>query len=115
MGGAHRGHEETAPFLLQDWELIHDLPVDDAVSVELQPLMDRVLLLASAANRARRINELFGTHITPAELDRMYASEDVDILTRLGETKGLALGLSCDHAPASVASRAADSGGGFFV
>jgi hypothetical protein len=87
MGGAHRGYEETAPFLLQDWELIHDLPDDDAVRSELQPLMDRVLLLASAANRARRINELFGTHLTPAELDRMYASEDVDILLAWAKPK----------------------------
>jgi hypothetical protein len=87
MGGADRGDEEAAPFLLQDWELIHDLPVDDHVRVELQPLMDRVLLLASAANRARRLNELFGTHLTPAELDRMYASEDVDILLAWSKPK----------------------------
>jgi hypothetical protein len=49
--------------------------------------MDRVLLLASAANRARRINELFGTHLTPSELDRMYASEDVDILLAWSKPK----------------------------
>jgi hypothetical protein len=49
--------------------------------------MDRVLLLASAANRARRINELFGTHLTPFELDRMYASEDVDILLAWSKPK----------------------------
>jgi hypothetical protein len=52
MGGAHRGHANKAPFLLQSWELISDLSADDAVRIELQPLMDRVLLLASAANRA---------------------------------------------------------------
>jgi hypothetical protein len=87
MGGAHRGDANKAPFLLQSWELISDLSADDAVRSELQPLMDRVLLLASSANRARRINELFGTHLTPAEMDRMYASEDVDILLAWAKPK----------------------------
>jgi hypothetical protein len=44
------------------------------------PTIDRLSLLTNAAHRTRLINELFGTHLTPAEVARDFADEDIDLL-----------------------------------
>lgn len=47
---------------------------------DVQPQMDRLALLSTTANRTRVINEAFGTHLTPAEIARTYADEDIELL-----------------------------------
>ena len=49
--------------------------------------MDRIELLTRASYRTRRVNELFGTHMTPAEVARDYADEDIDLLLKWSEPK----------------------------
>jgi hypothetical protein len=49
--------------------------------------MDRIELLSSAAHRTRRVNELFGTCLTPAEVARDYADEDIDLLLQWSTPK----------------------------
>ena len=51
------------------------------------PLMDRIALLSRAAHRTKRVNELFGTHLTPDEVAAMYADEDIDLLLAWSKPK----------------------------
>lgn len=55
--------------------------------MDLAPTMDRMRLLSGASHRTRRLNELFGTHLTPAEVARDYADEDIDLLLMWSESK----------------------------
>jgi len=45
--------------------------------------MDRLDMLSSAARRAQIVNRAFGSSMSPMEIDRTFADEDIDLLALL--------------------------------
>lgn len=44
------------------------------------PLIDRIELLAHTANRAHTVNRAFGSQLSPFDIARQFADEDIDLL-----------------------------------
>lgn len=52
----------------------------DPFYVSIAPTIERIALLTHAASRARSVNEVFGSSMSPFEIARTFADEDIDIL-----------------------------------
>jgi hypothetical protein len=83
MGRAQRGVKKKIDPILTDWRLLSELGLNDptnALYVACAPLMERISRVTAMAERTRVLNRALGTSLSPDEIDRMFATEDIDLI-----------------------------------
>jgi hypothetical protein len=83
VGATGRDAKKKGAYAIEQREHLEDLPADDPVKAEYQPLLDRIRDLSWYAWRCRVVNRAFGTNLTPDVVARTVPDETIDLLATL--------------------------------